>query len=74
MARFRHDIETLSCQIALSLPLWLAGAPASPVPVELDAIDSWQTPGAPAVEAVEPCSRPLLFQRSSCVYFCVAAS
>ena len=67
MARFRHEIEALSCQMALSLSL-VAGAPASPMPVALDAIDPWQAPHTPAVEAVEPCSRPLLIQQPWCVY------
>ena len=76
MARFRHDFATrltlyrvrrLSLSLSLSLS-FVAGAPASPVPVALDAIGPWQTPDTSAVEAVEPCSRPLLFQQSWCVY------
>ena len=77
MARFRHEIDPLSCQIALSLSLslsFVAGAPASPVPVALDAIDPWQTPAAPEVEAVELCSCPLLFQQSWCVHGLVDTS
>ena len=62
MARFRDEIDALSCQMALSL--WLAGASASPVPVGMDAIDPWQTPLTASAEAVELCSRPLLFQQS----------
>ena len=54
-------------RLSLSL-FFVAGAPASPVPVALDPIDPWQTPGASAVEAVEPCSRPLLIQQTWCVY------
>ena len=49
------------------LSLRFEGVSASPAPVALNAIDPWQTPGTPAFEAVEPCSRPLLFRESLCV-------
>lgn len=54
--------------LSRALSLWLAGVSASPVNVAMDAIDPWQTPVTSAVEAVEPCSRPLLLQHSWCVY------
>ena len=78
MARFCHEIDASSCQMALSLSLslffFVAGAIASPVPLALDAIDPWQTPVIPAVEAVELCSRPLMIQYQWCVHNCVASS
>ena len=43
-------------------------------PVAMDAIDPWQTPVASAVEAVEHCSRPLLYQHSWCVHNLLATS
>ena len=75
MARFRYGIDASSCQMALSLSLSLRfeGVSASPVPVALDAIDPWQTLVTPAVEAVEHCSCPLLFQRSWCVHACMGS-
>ena len=71
-----HDFVTkliLDRVRQLSL-LFGAGAPASRVPVALDAIDPWQTSGATAVEAVELCSCSLLFQRSWCVHGLVDTS
>ena len=75
VARFRCVIEAQSFQLARALlSLWLAGASVSPESVAMDAIDPWQTPVASAVEAVEPCSRPLLFQQSWCVHVLVFTS
>ena len=69
MARLRNACETLACARALfSLSRRLAGALASPLPMAMDANYPWQDPEVPAVEAVEPCSRPLLFQQSWCAY------
>ena len=54
--------------LSLSLSLWLAGASAFPVPMAMDVTDPWQDSAISAVEAVEPCPSPLLFQQSWCVY------
>ena len=72
-----HDFVTRLTQLRvrwLSLSVWFEGVSASPVPVAMDAIDPWQTPVASAVEAVEPCSRPLLIQQSWCVHGLVDTS
>ena len=73
MARFRHEIDASSCQIALSLSLRFEFISASPASEVMDAIDLWQTATTSTCEAVELCSRPLLFCKPWCVHVCVAS-
>ncbi|CRY91227.1 hypothetical protein SynWH8103_00482 [Synechococcus sp. WH 8103] len=58
---------------SLSLSLWLAGELGFLL-ADDDVCDPWQTPVTSAVEAVEPCSRRLLYQQSWCALVLMASS